>query len=124
MQPKLALGGEAWLTGWCASEAAARGSQENRLAKFACKRGAWREPLRTSRGRVTLGVCREKRQEVETGCMEQEGCGGRLERPAGMNHTCGEVQIGHAAREGNAIPTGMGHPVRPALVTPAPLSLL
>ena len=28
------------------------------------------------------------------------------------------------AREGDAIPMGTGHPVRPALVTPAPLSLL
>lgn len=107
MQPKLALGAEAWLTGWCA-EAAAGESPENRLAKFACKCGAWREPLRTGQGRVTLGVYREKRQEVETGWMEQEGCGGRLERPAGMNHTHGAVQIGHAGKGGRCHTNGHG----------------
>lgn len=100
MQPKLALGGEGWLARWCAFEAAAGESQENILANFACKSGAWREPLRTCQGRVALGVYREKRQEVETGWMEQKGCGGRLERHAGMNHTREEVQISHAGKGG------------------------
>ena len=36
----------------------------------------------------------------------------------------GKPTLAMRAREGDAIPVGTGHPVRPALVTPAPLSLL
>ena len=36
----------------------------------------------------------------------------------------GKAILAMQAREGDAIPMGTGHPVRPALVTPAPLSLL
>lgn len=47
-----------------------------------------------------------------------------VERHAGRNHTVGKPKSAMQAREGDAIPMGTGHPVRPALVTPAPLSLL
>lgn len=63
------------------------------------KRRAWWEPLKTRQGKVTFGVYTEKKQEVETGWMEQE-CGGQLERHAGMNHTRGKAQIGHAGKGG------------------------
>lgn len=36
----------------------------------------------------------------------------------------GKPESAMQAGDGDAIPMGMGHPVRPALVTPAPLSLL
>lgn len=76
------------------------------------------EPLRTGCGRVTLRVYNEK------GLVMWGKGGARPERHAGKNHTRGEAGTGHAGGEGNAIPMGMGHPVRPALVTPAPLFLL
>lgn len=63
------------------------------------KREAWWEPLKTRQGKVTFDVYREKKQEVETGWMEQER-GGQLERHTGMNHTRGEAQIGHAGKGG------------------------
>lgn len=93
----------------------------------ACSWGTWQEPLRTSQGRAALGVYREKRQEVELGWREQER---RLARQACRQepHTwvahVGKPKSAMQAREGDAIPMGTGHPVRPALVTPAPLSLL
>lgn len=79
---------------------------------------------RTSHGRMSLGVFREKRQEVETGWMEQEEVevGGRGTQ-ARTTHV-GKPKLAMQARKGDAIPMGTGHPVRPALVTPAPLSLL
>lgn len=49
--------------------------------------------------------------------MEQ-GCGGQLEKHTGTNRTRGEAHTGRRRREGDAIPMGTGHPVRPALVTP------
>lgn len=39
-------------------------------------------------------------------------------------HTLGKSTLAMQARKGNAIPMGTGHPVRPALVTLVPLSLL
>lgn len=71
-------------------KASAGGSQENILANFACKRGMRREPPRSSRGRVTLGVYRGKRREVETRWWEQER-GGQPERHAGTDCTRGEA---------------------------------
>lgn len=48
---------------------------------------------------MTLGVYGEERLGVETGWMEQEEVEGGWRR-AGMNHTLGEAQSGHAGKEG------------------------
>lgn len=70
-------------------------------------------------GSVTLGVYRVKNQEAGAGRAEEEDQEARGYTP----HTWGSPDWPCKQRE-NAIPVGMGHPVRPALVAPAPLSLL
>ena len=85
--------------------------------------GDVQEPLGASQGRVTLGVYRVRRGEAEARWREQ-GCGGQLEKHTGKTAHVGKPILAVQAREGDAIPMGTGHPVRPALVTPAPLSLL